>query len=51
MAAEVLDGGAAHDLPLSVLAELFPEAEALAGRLDLVLARFADTVDPVGASK
>jgi hypothetical protein len=50
-AAEALGDGAALDLPPSVLAELLLEVETLAGRLDLVPARLADAVDPVGVSK
>jgi hypothetical protein len=49
-AAEALGDGAALDLPSSVLAESLLEVEMLAGRLDLVLARLADAVDPVGVS-
>jgi hypothetical protein len=33
-----------------VLAELLLEVETQAGRLDLVLARLADAVDPAGVS-
>jgi hypothetical protein len=50
-AAAALGDGAALDLPPSVLAELLLEVETLPGRLDLVLARLADAVDPVGVSK
>jgi hypothetical protein len=49
-AAEALFDGAALDLPRSVLAELLLEVGTLAGRLDLVLARLADAVDPLGAA-
>ena len=34
-----------------MLAELLLEVETLAGRLDLVLARLADAVDPVGLTR
>jgi hypothetical protein len=48
--AEALGDTAALDLPPSVLAELLLEVETLAGWLNLVLARLADAVDPVGVS-
>jgi hypothetical protein len=49
-AAEALEG-TQLDLPPSVVAELVLEVENLAGRMDLVLARLADAVDPMGLTR
>jgi hypothetical protein len=47
-AAEALDGESL-DLPEGTLAALLAEVETLGGRLDLVLDRLADALDPAGA--
>jgi hypothetical protein len=50
-AADVLDDGAALDLPEGTLAGILSELVSLDGRLDLALDRIAVALDPVGSGR